>query len=113
MSYYYSKDDYIGRYGWDTSNHKEEAEEITRTILRDELQDTINQIVEEKVTRIWNDAIGRLVHAITYDVNTCVEIAMNNANDIFHSSKAQKFISDSIVKSLISELKSINPIIIK
>jgi len=113
MNYYYNKDDYIGRYGWTTSNHREEAEEITRTILREELEDIINKAVEEKVTVIWNDAISRLVHAITYDVNSCVEIAISNANDIFHSSKAQKFISDSIVRSLISELKSINPIVIK
>ena len=71
------------------------------------------QIVETICTEIWNDALKRLVGAMEYDVNTCVSIAFDDAEKIFKSKEAQKFVSDKIVKELQREIDKIGTIKIR
>ena len=54
-----------------------------------------------------------LSSAIDYDVNTCVSIAFNDAEKIFKSKEAQKFVSDKIVKELQREIDKIGTIKIR
>lgn len=71
------------------------------------------QIVETICTAIWNGALQRLVGAMEYDVNTCVSIAFDDAEKIFKSKEAQKFISDKIAKELQREIDKIGTIKIR
>ena len=71
------------------------------------------KLVDEICTTIWNDALQRLVGAIDYDINTCVSIAFDDAEKIFKSKEAQKFISDKIVNELQREIDKIGTIKIR
>lgn len=51
--------------------------------------------------------------AIDYDINTCVSIAFDDAEKIFKSKEAQKFISDKIVNELQREIDKIGTIKIR
>ena len=98
--------DYHG--GYARQHHAEMRQEAIKAI-----QEFVPQIVETICTEIWNDALQRLVGAIDYDVNTCVSIAFNDAEKIFKSKEAQKFVSDKIVKELQREIDKIGTIKIR
>lgn len=98
--------DYHG--GYARQHHAEMRQEAIKAI-----QEFVPQIVETICTAIWNDALQRLVGAIDYDVNTCVSIAFDDAEKIFKSKEAQKFVSDKIVKELQREIDKIGTIKIR
>ena len=98
--------DYHG--GHARQHHAEMRQEAIKAI-----QEFVPQIVETICTAIWNDALQRLVGAMEYDVNTCVNIAFDDAEKIFKSKEAQKFISDKIAKELQREIDKIGPIKIR
>ena len=98
--------DYHG--GRAAQHHAEMRQEAIKAI-----QEFVPQIVETICTEIWNDALQRLVGAMEYDVNTCVNIAFDDAEKIFKSKEAQKFISDKIVNELQREIDKIGTIKIR
>lgn len=98
--------DYHG--GRAAQHHAEMRQEAIKAI-----QEFVPQIVETICTAIWNDALQRLVGAMEYDVNTCVNIAFDDAEKIFKSKEAQKFISDKIVNELQREIDKIGTIKIR
>lgn len=75
-----------------------------RQVALETVREVVPRLVDEICTAIWNDALQRLVGAMEYDVNTCVSIAFDDAEKIFKSKEAQKFVSDKIVKELQREI---------
>lgn len=98
--------DYHG--GYARQHHAE-----MRQIALQTVQEVAPKLVDEICTAIWNDALQRLVEAMEYDVNTCVSIAFDDAEKIFKSKEAQRFISDKIVKELQREIDKIGTIKIR
>lgn len=98
--------DYHG--GRTAQHHAEMRQEALQTV-----QEVAPKLVDEICTAIWNDALQRLVGAMEYDVNTCVSIAFDDAEKIFKSKEAQKFISDKIVNELQREIDKIGTIKIR
>ena len=98
--------DYHG--GYARQHHAE-----MRQIALQTVQEVAPKLVDEICTAIWNDALQRLVGAMEYDVNTCVSIAFDDAEKIFKSKEAQRFISDKIVKELQREIDKIGTIKIR
>ena len=84
-----------------------------RQVALETVREVVPRLVDEICTAIWNDALQRLVGAMEYDVNTCVSIAFDDAEKIFKSKEAQKFISDKIVKELQREIDKIGTIKIR
>ena len=96
-------------HGGRAAQHHAEMRQIALQVV----QEFVPRIVETICTEIWNDALQRLVGAMEYDVNTCVSIAFDDAEKIFKSKEAQKFISDKIVKELQREIDKIGTIKIR
>ena len=96
-------------HGGRAAQHHAEMRQIALQVV----QEFVPRIVETICTEIWNDALQRLVGAMEYDVNTCVNIAFDDAEKIFKSKEAQKFISDKIVKELQREIDKIGTIKIR
>ena len=84
-----------------------------RKVALETVREVVPRLVDEICTAIWNDALQRLVGAMEYDVNTCVSIAFDDAEKIFKSKEAQKFISDKIVKEVQREIDKIGTIKIR
>ena len=96
-------------HGGRAAQHHAEMRQIALQVV----QEFVPRIVETICTEIWNDALQRLVGAMEYDVNTCVNIAFDDAEKIFKSKEAQKFVSDKIVKELQKEIDKIGTIKIR
>lgn len=56
------------------------------------------------VAEIYNEHITRLIGALEYDINTIVSVSMNDAGEIFNSSKFRKVLSDQIIKTIKANL---------
>lgn len=73
-----------------------------------EIQRMINETIKNVVPQMIDEKCGEMVRAmigaLEYDVRTCVDIAFNDASDIFHSEKARQFVSDSIVRQIENRL---------
>lgn len=101
--------------------HYEEFVQICNAIVDEKVSQVISSIEEslpaliekyviEYGNEILTNIIQNIVGALETDINTEVKIAFDNANEIFHSSKAQKYISDSIMKVMLNELHKIKHI---
>ncbi len=89
--------------------HRKEMASIALQIM----QDNLPRMIESICLDIWNSALNRLIGAIEYDINTVVQIAINDANEIFTGKQVSKFISNAIMKNLVSEIDKIRDIKIK
>lgn len=84
--------------------------QMIERITRNTIQEAIDKAIQESVPRIcaeiYNDSLTRLIGAIQYDVNTAVDISINDFGQITAGSKVSKFISNAIMKELKVKLKN-------
>lgn len=71
-------------------------EQIAERIAEEKLAAIIPQIQ----TAALQQARGDLLRAISFDVETVVQIALQNGETIFRDSKTQKVIADSIMREI-------------
>ena len=96
---------------YNKSSYHGEVNPIHETEHRREWTETaiekINELVPPMIEEYCKSMIESMISAISYDVRTCVDIAFDDAGDIFHSEKARQFVSDRISREIISHLKDI------
>ena len=90
-------------HGGRADEHRAEMEEIARRVCAEEcakLEARMHQIAYEG----YSQAIKDFLHAIEYDVESVTRIGFDGCRDIFEDKKAQKFISDHIMKEIQKQL---------
>lgn len=70
-------------------------------------KEAVFEYAPEIAARIYNSAIERLIGALQYDIDTIVSVSLEDAGEIFNSSKCRKVISDRIMKEIKAQLKDI------
>ena len=86
-------------HGGRAEEHRAEMEEIARRVCAEEcakLEARMHQIAYEG----YSQAIKDFLHAIEYDVESVTRIGFDGCRDIFEDKKAQKYISDHIMKEI-------------
>lgn len=86
--------------------HGGRAEEHHRE-MREIAEQAIKELVPEMAKQIYNESLTNLLGALRYDVETCVSVAVDSAEEIFRSSRLKHVISDHIMKELQSHLSNI------
>lgn len=99
-----------GHGGRAKQHHKEMREEAIKAI-RELVPKMIDELVPPIAAAIYNEAITRLVGAITYDIETCVEVAFSTGEEIFSDKRVKQMISDRIMKEIKAQLGKKNIII--
>lgn len=94
--------------------HRREQEEVINEIVdrklnlaMEAIETSMIQIVNTYAAEVWSNLISSLKGALNTDVIAEVEIAFENANEIFHSKKAQEYVAKNIYKALDKELGKI------
>ena len=98
-----------GGYNWHRNTqdgHGGNAEEHRRE-MQAIAKEAVFEYAPEIASRIYNSAIERLVGALQYDIDTIVSVSLEDAGEIFNSSKCRKVISDRIMKEIKAQLKDI------
>ena len=89
--------------------HHAEMDEIARRVYAEEHQKDIEEIktmIEELLPIAYKQAIEDFLGALEYDVESVTKIGFDGCRDIFEGRKAQKFISDHIMKEITKQLNN-------
>ena len=98
----FSNDTYDG-HGGKAEEHHAEMAEIARRVFREEFEKQrpeLERMIQEHSSLAYRQAIKDLLHALEYDVQSITHIGFEGCREIFEDSRAQKFISDHIMKEI-------------
>ena len=99
----YTLDGHGGR----AAEHRAEMETIARQIYEEESQKTleiIKEMIDQESARAYKQAIDDFLGALNYDIESVTRIGIDGCRDIFEDRKAQKYISDHIMKEISEKL---------
>lgn len=98
----FSKGTFDG-HGGKASEHHAEMEEIARKVFAEENQKLLEEIkvmIQEEAELAYKRAINDFLGVMHYDVESITQIGFDGCYDIFKDKKAQKYISDLIVREI-------------
>ena len=96
------------RHGGHSAEHRAEMVEIAREIYaveRAKDMEKIERMIQEKMYFAYEQAMQDVLRALEYDIESVTRIGIDGCRDIFESKKAQKYISDQVMKTIKKELK--------
>ena len=94
---------------WGTSTFK--ISEIAREVFKEERAQLLEEFEERLLTaqyQAYEQALHDVLRALEYDIQSVTRIGIEGCKDIFEGKKAQKFISEQIMKVIEKELKNKN-----
>ena len=95
----YTQDGHGGR----AEEHREEMEAVARAVCAEALAQFESRMYE-MAYQAYRQAIEDFLHALEYDIESVTRIGIEGCRDIFEDKKAQKFISDHIMRELQKQL---------
>ena len=75
---------------------------------KERLMAEIKEMIYQAQYQAYSDALRDVLGVLEYDIESVTRIGFDGCKDIFEDKKAQKFISDHIMKTIIKELKNKN-----
>lgn len=96
-------------HGGMAEEHHAEMEEIARRVYAEEHQrdmEEIKTMIEELLPIAYKQAVEDFLGALEYDIESVTRIGFDGCRDIFEDRKAQKYISDHIMKEITKQLNN-------
>lgn len=96
-------------HGGRAEEHRAEMEEIARKVFeieRAKLMDEMSERMRAAQYEAYNQALQDVMRVLEYDIHSVTKIGIDGCREIFEGEKAQRFISDQIMKRITKELKS-------
>ena len=114
----YSEDD-NGGYTWRrntqdghggrAAEHRAEMKEIAKEVFKEEraqMMEEIKEMILQAQYQAYEQALKDVMHVLEYDIQSVTRIGIDGCREVFEGEKAQKYISDQIMKRITKELKS-------
>ena len=105
LSYkHFSQDGHGGR----AAEHRVEMQEIAKEVFKEERAQMMEEIKEMIYTaqyQAYEQALNDVLRVLEYDIHSVTRIGIDGCREIFEGEKAQRFISDQIMKRITKELK--------
>ena len=86
-------------------------EEVARRVYAEERakdEERMERAMYEIAYAAYEQAIKDILHALEYDIKSVTHIGIDGCREIFEGEKAQKFISDHIMKEIQKRLNGKN-----
>ena len=99
----------LHNHGGRAEEHRAEMEEVARKVYAEEREkdmERMEQRIYEIAYAAYKQAIEDFLGALEYDVESVTKIGFDGCRDIFEGRKAQKFISDHIMKEITKQLNN-------
>ena len=96
-------------HGGRAEEHRAEMIQIAREVFESERAKMIDEIQEMILLaqyEAYEQALQDVMCVLEYDIHSVTKIGIEGCRDIFEGEKAQRFISDQIIKRITKELKS-------
>ena len=95
-------------HGGKAEEHRAEMEEMARKVFeieREKLMDEMSERMRAAQYEAYNQALQDVMRVLEYDIHSVTKIGIDGCREIFEGEKAQRFISDQIIKRITKELK--------
>jgi hypothetical protein len=95
-------------HGGRAAEHRREMEEIAQKVFESErvkFMDEIDERIRAAQYEAYEQALQDVMRVLEYDIHSVTKIGIDGCRDIFEGEKAQRFISDQIMKRITKELK--------
>ena len=96
-------------HGGRAAEHRREIEEIAQKVFRSERENLMQEIDERILAaqyQAYEQALQDVMRVLEYDIQSVTRIGINGCREIFEGKKAQKYISDQIVQTIMKKLKN-------
>ena len=96
-------------HGGKAAEHRREMQEIAQEMFQVErarLLEEFEQRLYAAQYQAYEQALKDIVRVLEYDIQSVTRIGIDGCREIFEGEKAQRFISDQIMKHITKELKS-------
>ena len=93
------------------TQHREEMKTIAREVFKGEREAMMQEIKEmmyEAQYQAYRQALEDVIRVLEQDIQSVTRIGIEGCKDVFEGKKAQKCISDQIMKVIEKELKNKN-----
>ena len=107
QEYWYNENGYLCyrrnplAHGGHSEEHRREMMQIAEQVVAQKLNDVIPEIQRAAYSTAYND----FVKALSFDVESVVNIGFANGEAIFKDKKTQKIVADAIMKEVYKHLK--------
>ena len=96
-------------HGGKAEEHREEMEEVARRVYaeeREKFKEEMQAMIYEAQCQAYEQALRDVVGVLEYDVHSVTKIGIEGCREIFEGEKAQKYISDQIMKEIKKRLQN-------
>lgn len=87
--------------------HQSEHVPEMHAITVEEINRLVPEMIHSEATKLFNEAVRAMIGALHYDIETTIEIAFKDLGEMYRDKRTQKFISDTICKTIEKRLNSI------
>ena len=94
--------DYHGGYAFE---HRSEMKEIAEEVANEIFDRKIQQYVSEIQKAAYAEAYAAFINDLSFDVETCVDVALENVGSILTDKKTQKVLAEHIIKEIKRSMK--------
>lgn len=101
----------VGRqdgHGGRAAEHRAEMKEIAQEVFKEEraqMMEEIKEMILQAQYQAYEQALNDVLRVLEYDIHSVTRIGIDGCREIFEDEKAQRFISDQIIKRITKELK--------
>ena len=96
-------------HGGRAAEHRREIEEIAQKVFRSERENLMQEIDERILAaqyQAYEQALQDVMRVLEYDIQSVTRISIDGCREIFEGKKAQKYISDQIMQTIMKKLKN-------
>lgn len=95
-------------HGGRAAEHRAEIKEIAQEVFKEEraqMMEEIKEMILQAQYQAYEQALNDVLRVLEYDIHSVTRIGIDGCREIFEGEKAQKYISDQIMKRITKELK--------
>ena len=95
-------------HGGKSEEHLAEMKKIAQEVFREQrerMMVEIKEMILQAQYQAYEQALNDVLRVLEYDIHSVTKIGFDGCREIFEGEKAQRFISDQIIKRITKELK--------
>ena len=95
-------------HGGRAEEHHRETKEIAEEVFFNEkeaLMEEIKEMILQAQYQAYEQALSDVMRVLEYDIHSVTKIGIQGCKDVFEGEKAQKFISNQMMKTIIKGFK--------
>ena len=92
-------------HGGFAKEHRTEMKEIAESVANEVCDKKIQMLIEDLQKAAYTEAYAAFINDLKFDVETCVDVALENVGSILTDKRNQKVLAENIIKEIKKQSK--------